>query len=184
MPNEIPQRVPLITLRINITHAAPQARLQILRMIAKQPHNQPPADTRKHRPGIVAHALANPIATDDRQRQPATLAHGEPRQRQHDARKHVYHNLLVDAADLAAGPRPPAKHKVAAQQARDQRVVGALGAFPLGAARPEVLERHARGFVDRRELGEVARVCFGRAEDEPEFFADTVRIWVYLAEVR
>jgi sulfur relay (sulfurtransferase) complex TusBCD TusD component (DsrE family) len=90
------------------------------------------------------------------------LLHRQLRERQTHTRKHVYDNLLADAIVYRAP-----KHRVSAQQARQERIVVSL--FPV---RRCVFEKQHRGLVDECEEAEVARVLARGFEDEEAFRAE------------
>lgn len=175
VPGKIPQPIPMVTLRINVVHTTPQTGLQILRVVLEQPHHHSPTNTRKNRPSIVTHLARKRFPRHDRQRKRTALPHRQLGQCQHHARKDINDNLLIDARDLARAGTP-AKNQVAAQQARDERVVGPFLGF---AARGDgvgavVFEEEAGELVDCCEFGEVAGVGARCAEDEPEFLSEPV----------
>ena len=129
MPHKVPQAVPSVGVAVDVRHAAAQARLQLSRVLVKQIHHHAPADAGKDRPGVVANGGAG---TGLRHAGEAVAGlDGQPRQREHDSRKDVDDDLLVDARHLARAPRPLAKDEVAAQQAGHEGVIGACEARGL-----------------------------------------------------
>lgn len=187
----------MVALRVDVAHAAPQARLQVLGVVPEQVHDHAPADAREDGPGVVAHGRADGLPGDHGQRERVGLVavvvvvapgdggglDGQPRQGQDDAREDVDDDLLVDAGDLARGAGAPAEDEVAAQEARDQGVVGPLlGVARGGGVGAVVFEEEAGEFVDGGELGEVAGVGAGRAEDEPELLSESV-LWFFVLVV-
>lgn len=102
VPDEISQPIPVITLCVDVVHATPQTRLQVLGVVAEQPHDHAPAETGKDGPGIVAHGAANIVpCRHDGQAKGAVFLDRQLGQGQGDAREDVNDNLLVDARDLA-----------------------------------------------------------------------------------
>ena len=116
---------------VHISHRAPQARLQRLRIPPEQPHHARPTQARKHRPAIPLnslqlilaqskHALPTmlPIRTPHKRIRPRRL-HRQLRQRQHHPRKHINANLLIHTTRR---PPPVPKNPVPAKQASQERV--------------------------------------------------------------
>ena len=123
MPHKGPQRIPTIAVLINIRHAAPQARLQVLRVVPEQQHDEPPRERRKRRPGVVADARAQRLGRHDREARAGL--DGQARQAEDHAREDVDDDLLVHGRDLARARGAPAKDEVAAEEAGEKGVVGA-----------------------------------------------------------
>lgn len=119
MPDKIPQTVPVIALLVDIVHAALEAGLQVLGVVAEQVHDHGPAERGKDGPGVVADLVRSARLRDDGEA--ASRLHGQARERQHHARKHVDDDLLVHRRDLARA-RAPAKDKVAAYQTGEEGV--------------------------------------------------------------
>ena len=158
---------------VHVIHTAPQAGLHAIRMPLEQPHDASPTKRGEGHPSVVAHSVAGigpaieqaPAVAS--RRVDAVVSegdvrlHGQLRGGQAHARKHVDHNLLRDGA-VDAAP----EHHVAAQQARDERVLC------VHFASFDARQREHRAFVDEREVGEVAGVLPRRFEDEWDFFPE------------
>lgn len=123
MPNKRPQRVPAIAVLVDIHHTAPQARLQVLRVVLEQQHHHAPAQRRERRPRVVRDLAA--------QRLPGHAGKtragldGEPREGEDDAGEDVDDDLLVDGGDVARAAGAAAEDEVAAEEAGEEGVVGA-----------------------------------------------------------
>lgn len=89
-------------------------------MPLEQVHHRSPGQTGKQRPGVVADDGA-PVGLRY-SGQAMTGLDGQVSERQHDARKDVDDNLLVDAR-YPARACPLAEYKVAAQETRHEAVV-------------------------------------------------------------
>lgn len=89
-------------------------------MPLEQVHDRSPGQTGKQRPGVVADDGA-PVGLRY-SGQAMTGLDGQVSERQHDARKDVDDNLLVDAR-YPARACPLAEYKVAAQETRHEAVV-------------------------------------------------------------
>lgn len=94
MPNQGPQRIPTIAVLVNVRHAAPQTRLQILGVVSEDEHDEPPRQRRKSRPGVVADLGVQRLGRDERE--PVARLDGQARQGQGHAREDVDDDLLVD----------------------------------------------------------------------------------------
>ena len=53
VPNQRPERIEAVTILINVRHATPQTRLQLLGVVAEYQHDHGPRQRRKGRPGVV-----------------------------------------------------------------------------------------------------------------------------------
>lgn len=126
MPQQGPQRVPLVAVLVNVRHAAPQAGLQLLRVVAEQQHDARPRQRREGGPGVVREVGAQRLARHDGQA--VARLDGQARQRQAHAREDVDDDLLVDARRPARPRGPPPEDDVAAEEAGEEGVVGACSA--------------------------------------------------------
>src|SRR5690349_6210550 len=106
VPEEVPQRIPLVRITIDVGHAAAQAALQVLGVPAEEPHDETPAAGGEDGPGVLGDGFADALAADYRQaRVPAARpvgagrADGELGEGQDDAGEDVDDDLHVDAAD-------------------------------------------------------------------------------------
>lgn len=133
MPDKRPQRVPVITVLVNIIHTALQAGLQLIRIIAKQEHNRTPRQRRKRRPGIVVDLGPQRLVGDDGEARVGP--DGEVGERQRHARKDVNDDLLAYGRDLAGARGADSKDKVAAYHACEEGVVWTWGGLVVLAAR-------------------------------------------------
>jgi hypothetical protein len=78
-----------IVMNLHILHAAPQTRLQSLRVPSKEPHNTCPTETCKYRPRSHRDStLSIPNIA---------LLHAQLSNCKHHSCKDIYHNLLIDA---------------------------------------------------------------------------------------
>lgn len=124
MPDKIPQPIPRVRLRVDVRHAAPQAGLQLGGVPPKEVHDGGPRDAGEDGPRVEADGGAVARLRHHGQAVAAGL-HGQPRQRQHDAREDVDDDLLVHARDAARPLGPLPEDEVAAEEAGEEAVVGA-----------------------------------------------------------
>lgn len=175
MPDEVAQAIPVVGLLVDIRHAVPERRLQVVGVVAEEVHDGSPGGGREDGPRVVRDGRGDGLARQEGQAAAVGL-HGEAREGQDDPCEHVYHDLLAHARDLAAARRPLPEDDVAAQQARHEAVVRPFRpAFAAARAPAEVLQQVARELVDEGEAREVVRVRARRAEDEPGFLAQGAR---------
>lgn len=113
MPDQCSQVTPIITVLINICHAAPETALQILGVVFEQHHHRSPAQTRKRRPCVVVYLRVQRFARHDGQAVPGL--DGESGHSQTYSREDVDDDLLVYGGYLAGARRAAAEDKVAAQ---------------------------------------------------------------------
>ena len=125
MPNKRPQRIPVIAVLVYIIHAALQAGLQLVRVMAEQEHDHAPGQRRKRRPGIVADLGAQRLVGNDGEAR--IRLDGKISERQGHAGKDVNDDLLADGRDLAGARGADAKDKVAAYHACEEGVVWTWG---------------------------------------------------------
>lgn len=123
MPHQGPQRIPAVAVLVNISHTAPQTRLQILRVVLEQQHDHAPRQRRKRGPGVVGDLRVQRLARHDGQA--VAGLDGDARQGQGDAGEDVDDNLLVDGRDLAVALGALSEDDVAAEEAGKEGVEGA-----------------------------------------------------------
>lgn len=123
MPYEVAERIPLVTLLVDVAHAAAQTGLQLLAVVAEEVHNKSPAGGGEDGPGVVADGRGPPGLGDEGQA--VAGLDGDAGEGEDDAREDVDDDLLVDGRDLARPQGPAAKDKVAAEKAGNKGVVGA-----------------------------------------------------------
>lgn len=123
MPHQSPQRVPAVAVLVDISHAAPQTRLQILRVVLKQQHDHAPRQGRKRGPGVVGDLRVQRLARHDGKA--VAGLDGDARQGQGDAGEDVDDNLLVNGRDLAVALGALAEDDVAAEETGEEGVEGA-----------------------------------------------------------
>jgi len=123
VPYKVPQRVPLAALDVDVVHAAAQAGLQVLGVVAEQIHDHGPRDGSEDGPGVVGDAAGEGLARDHRQA--GAGRDGYPGEGEDDAGEDVDDDLLVDRRDLAAVPRAAAEDDVASYQTGDEGVIWA-----------------------------------------------------------
>lgn len=112
MPEQSPQRVPVVAVLVNVRHAAPQARLQILGMVLEDQHHQAPRHRGEDRPCVVADLRLQRLGRDDGQA--VARLDGEARQGEGNAREDVDDDLLADGGDFAVALGALAEDDVAA----------------------------------------------------------------------
>lgn len=101
MPQEVPQRVPLVTIHVDVIHTTPQARLQIPGVPPKQIHDGSPRQRRKGGPRDAADPRAGLLARDEREagaRRDGNAGEGEGH-----AGEDVDYDLLVYGGDATRG---------------------------------------------------------------------------------
>lgn len=123
MPHQGPQRIPAVAVLVDISHAASQTRLQILRVVLEQQHDHAPRQRRKRGPGVVGDLRVQRLARHDGQA--VAGLDGDARQGQSDAGEDVDDNLLVDGRDLAVALGALAEDDVAAEETGKEGVEGA-----------------------------------------------------------
>lgn len=123
MPEQSPQRVPLVAVLVDVRHAIPQARLQVLGMVLEQQHHQTPRHRGEHGPCVVADFRVQRLGRDDGQA--VARLDGEARQAEGNAREDVDDNLLADGRDFAVALGALAEDEVAAEKAGEEGVEGA-----------------------------------------------------------
>lgn len=94
MPEQGPERVKVVTVLVDVRHAGPQTRLQVLGVVAEHKHHHGPRQRRKRRPGVVADGRVQRLRGHDGE--PVARLDGDAREGEHDARKDVDDDLLVD----------------------------------------------------------------------------------------
>lgn len=114
MPEKVPQRVPLVTIHIDIIHTTPQARLQIPGVPPKQIHNGRPRQRRKGGPRGAADPRAGVLPRDDGEA--GAGGDGDAGEGEGHAGEDVDYDLLVYGGYAARGGRAP-KDEVAAEEA-------------------------------------------------------------------
>ena len=129
-------------------------------MPSEDPHNHGPAQTGKNRPRIPLYLL--PHLPTHAHTTLAPLLYRQLRQRKYHSCKHVYDDLLVDAALYAT-----AEDEIPTCEAGEEGVEG----FFFAGGRDTAEKDHCR-FVGYREFGEVTRVGVGGLEDEGELVAE------------
>ena len=123
MPDQGPQRIPAVAVLVDISHAAPQTRLQILRVVLEQQHHHAPRQRRKRGPGVVGDLRVQRLARHDGKA--VAGLDGDACQGQGDAGEDVDDNLLVDGRDLAVALGALSEDDVAAEEAGEEGVEGA-----------------------------------------------------------
>lgn len=121
VPHQCSQGIPVVAVLVDIRHAAAQAGLQVLWVVAEQGHDGAPGHRGKDGPGVVADLGAKGLVGHDGEA--GALLDGQAGEGQRDAGKDVDDNLLVDRRDLAVA-RAGAKDKVAADETGEEAVVG------------------------------------------------------------
>lgn len=92
----------------------------------------------------------------------ARRLHRQFRQREHDTRKHVNDNLLIDRiVSVLAVSENPVSAEQAGEKGVNARFLAAIGSF----------EHHPSALVQERKLGQVQGVLAGGLVDGPEFVA-------------
>lgn len=137
MPHQRPQRVPAVAVLVNVRHAAAQARLQLVRVVAEDEHDHAPGDRGEGGPGVVVDGAAQRLVGDDGEA--GVGLDGEVGEAEADAGKDVDDNLLADGGDLAGAGGALAKDNVAAEEAGEEGVVGAW----MRLAWVTVIEHHS-----------------------------------------
>ena len=94
LPEQSSKRVKLVTILINVRHAASQARLQVLGVVAEDQHNHSPGQRSERWPGVVVDRAVKRLGRYDRQA--GAGLNGDACEGEHDARKDVDDDLLVD----------------------------------------------------------------------------------------
>lgn len=110
----------MIAVLVNVRHAAPQARLQVLGVVLEQQHDQPPRQRRERGPGVVADLRVQRLGGDDGQA--VAGLDGDAREGEGDAGEDVDDDLLVDGRDLAVALGALAEDDVAAEEAGEEGV--------------------------------------------------------------
>lgn len=122
VPEERPQRVPVVAVPVDVDHAAPQAGLQLLRVVAEEQHDRGPAERRERGPGVVVDARVQGLRGHEGEADAGL--DGEAREGQDDPGEDVDDDLLVDRRDLARSLGAPAEDEVAADQTGEEGVIG------------------------------------------------------------
>lgn len=123
VPHQRPQGIPLVAVAVNVRHAAAQAALQLLRVIAEEQHDHAPGDGREGGPGVVADGGAQGLVGDEGQA--GVGLDGELGEAEADAREDVNDDLLADAGDFSGARGALAKDDVAAEEACEEGIEGA-----------------------------------------------------------
>lgn len=103
VPEEVAEAIPVVGLLVDVGHAAAEAGLEVVGVVAEEVHDEGPGEGGKDGPGVVADAGGGGLARDPRQA--LARLHRQPRRRQQRPREHVDHDLLVHRRDPPA-PRP------------------------------------------------------------------------------
>jgi hypothetical protein len=123
VPDQRPQRVPAVAVLIDVHHAAAQAVLQVLRVVAEEQHDHAPGERSKGRPGVVANLGAQWLARDYGEAD--ARLDGETGESENNTSEDVDDNLLLDSRDVAGALGAPAEDDVAAEEAGEEGIVGA-----------------------------------------------------------
>lgn len=94
MPDQSAERVETVTILINVRHAAPQARLQLLGVVAEYQHDGGPGEGRKGRPGVLVDLGVQGLGRDDGEADAGL--DGDAGEGEGGAREDVDNDLLVD----------------------------------------------------------------------------------------
>lgn len=123
MPQQRSQIRELIAVLVDILHAPPQTRLQLLRVVPEQQHDHGPRQAGEGGPRVVADLAAQGLVGDDGEADAGL--DGEARKGEGDAGEDVDDDLLVDGGDAAGALGAGAEDEVAADEAAEEAVVGA-----------------------------------------------------------
>lgn len=120
MPDQSAERVETVTILINVRHAAPQARLQLLGVVAEYQHDGGPGEGGKGGPGVLVDLGVQGLGRDEGEADAGL--DGDAGEGEGGARKDVDDDLLVDGGDFA-GACPAAEDEVAADEAAKEGIV-------------------------------------------------------------
>lgn len=121
LPEQSSKRIEFVAVLVDIRHAASQARLQLLRMVAEDQHDHSPREGSERWPGVMVDRAVERFGRYNGEtgaRLDSDACEGE-----HDARKDVDDDLLVDRRYLSCTLRSTAKDEVTADETAYKRVV-------------------------------------------------------------